>query len=236
MVDQALLMIADIGGYTQYMRLHRMSLAHSQEITGRLLDAMVRAVPGLELVEVEGDAAFLYAPVANSARSPVAEVAQFALSMHQAFHSQQDRMVALDMCSCPGCVEAGRLHVKFVAHVGEVALQTIGRHTQLVGVDVIAVHRMLKNSVPIREYVLMTEPIYAQSPPPFRDAVSEVEDNLEGLGRTTLYYVDLQPLALPPSPAPTPTFARRVRETTGVVLHGMPKMFGKQANRATVEA
>ena len=59
MVDQALLMIADIGGYTEYMRLHRMSLAHSQEIAGRLLEAMVGAADRLELVEIEGDAAFL---------------------------------------------------------------------------------------------------------------------------------------------------------------------------------
>ena len=52
MVDQALMMIADIGGYTQYMRLHRLSLAHSQDITGRLLKAVVRAAPELKLIEV----------------------------------------------------------------------------------------------------------------------------------------------------------------------------------------
>ena len=35
----ALLLIADIGGYTRFMNLHRMSLAHAQENTPRLLDA-----------------------------------------------------------------------------------------------------------------------------------------------------------------------------------------------------
>src|SRR5205085_2259630 len=147
MVDQALLMIADIGGYTRYMRLHRMSLAHSQDITGRLLKALVRAVPQLKLIEVEGDAAFFYAPIDDAAGVSTPNVAtELALRMHGAFHSEQDRLIALNMCSCPGCVEAGKLRVKFVAHVGEVALQTIKRRSQLVGVDVIAVHRMLKNS------------------------------------------------------------------------------------------
>ena len=47
---QALLVIADIGGYTRFMRLHRMSLAHAQENTLRLLEAMIDAEPRLRLV------------------------------------------------------------------------------------------------------------------------------------------------------------------------------------------
>ncbi|MBA3398745.1 MAG: DUF2652 domain-containing protein, partial [Acidimicrobiia bacterium] len=33
-----LLLIADIGGYTDYMRSHRMSLAHAEVNTARLLE------------------------------------------------------------------------------------------------------------------------------------------------------------------------------------------------------
>jgi len=228
MVDKALLMIADIGGYTQYMRLHRMSLAHSQEITGRLLEAMVRAVPRLDLVEIEGDAAFLYALVDRAANSQVADTADLALKMHQAFHGEQDRMIGLNMCSCPGCVEAGKLRVKFVAHVGEVAKQTIKRRTQLVGVDVIAVHRMLKNSVPIDEYLLMTEPVYRHSTLPTRESATELQEDLEGLGSTKLYYLPIQTSALKPPPPAKPTLMRRLRTTTGVVCRGVPRMLRKQ--------
>jgi hypothetical protein len=234
MVERALLMIADIGGYTQYMRLHRMSLAHSQEITGRLLEAMVHAIPRLDLIEIEGDAAFLYALVEDD-DWPVAYASEFALTMHHAFHVQQDRLIRLNMCSCPGCVEAGRLRVKFVAHVGEVAKQTVKRRTQLVGVDVIAVHRMLKNSVPIEEYVLMTEPIYRQSVPAVRASAIEVEEEFEGLGRATLYYFDLRSIALEPTPPPKPTLMRRLRETSGVVCRAMPGMLRKQAPHASAE-
>jgi D-serine deaminase-like pyridoxal phosphate-dependent protein len=57
----ALLVIADIGGYTRFMSLHRTSLAHAQENTLLLLDAIIDAAPDLELSGLEGDAAFLYA-------------------------------------------------------------------------------------------------------------------------------------------------------------------------------
>ena len=59
---RALLLIADIGGYTRFMRLHRMSLVHAQDNTTRLLEATIDAAPRLELAGIEGDAAFLYVP------------------------------------------------------------------------------------------------------------------------------------------------------------------------------
>ena len=69
---RALLLLADIGGYTRFMKLHRMSLAHAQENTDRLLKAVVDAAPRLRLADLEGDAAFLYVAhdVAPRAMSP----------------------------------------------------------------------------------------------------------------------------------------------------------------------
>ena len=60
--ERSLLMIADIGGYTTYMRTHRMSLAHAEVNTTRLLEKVIDAAPEFELIEVEGDAAFLSRP------------------------------------------------------------------------------------------------------------------------------------------------------------------------------
>src|SRR5437764_119713 len=57
--ERALLLIADIGGYTDYMRAHRMSLAHAEVNTARLLEAVIDAAGDFELIEIEGDAAFL---------------------------------------------------------------------------------------------------------------------------------------------------------------------------------
>ena len=42
MAEQStLLLIADIAGYTRFMKFHNASLAHAQEIVGRLLDVPI---------------------------------------------------------------------------------------------------------------------------------------------------------------------------------------------------
>src|ERR1043165_1794274 len=99
MPDRALLLLADIGGYTEFMRLHRLNLAHSQEITQRLLESMLDAAPSLRLVEVEGDALFLSAPD-ESPREPGDSSGWLpsALAMYQAFHAKQQWMVAHNLC------------------------------------------------------------------------------------------------------------------------------------------
>ena len=45
--ERSLLLIADIGGYTEYMRTHRMSLAHAEVNTARLLEKVIDAAPEL---------------------------------------------------------------------------------------------------------------------------------------------------------------------------------------------
>ena len=50
--QRALLLIADIGGYTEYMRTHRMSLAHAEVNTARLLEAIINAAGDFDLIEI----------------------------------------------------------------------------------------------------------------------------------------------------------------------------------------
>jgi hypothetical protein len=224
-------MIADIGGYTKFMKLHRMSLAHAEDITGRLLVAVVESSP-LPLIEIEGDAAFFSAPLGQVD----ANATTLSLAMHQGFHSQLDRMVALNMCSCDACMQSRNLKVKFVGHVGEVATQTISGHEKLVGVDVIAVHRMLKNAVPAPEYLLMTESLVDQCGADVRQGASRIEQELEGLGSASLYFVDLEQFALQRPPPPKPTLPRRLGETMGVGFRGLPAALGLRRSRRAPEA
>src|ERR1700712_3546027 len=151
---RSLLLIADIGGYTEYMRFHRMSLAHAEVNTGRLLEKVIDAVPGFELIEIEGDAAFL-ALEADSldSEATVALTLDAAMAMHRAFHIERQYV-------------ATNLKLKFVAHIGEVATQTIRERRKLVGIDVILVHRMLKNPVKVPEYLLLSQELYSTSGTP----------------------------------------------------------------------
>ena len=122
---RALLLIADIGGYTEYMSTHRMSLAHAEVTTARLLEKVIDAARGFDLIEIEGDAAFLSRKAdALDGDAMLATATQAAVSMHRAFHIERQH-VATNLCPCDWCAQADNLKLKFVAHVGEVATQTI---------------------------------------------------------------------------------------------------------------
>src|SRR5918997_25732 len=159
---RALLLIADIGGYTEYMQYHRSMLGHAEAATRRLLDKIVGAARGFDLIEIEGDAAFLSRDAEGlDGAATLSAVTSAAVAMHRAFHAQR-RLIELNMCPCRSCTQTSALKLKFVAHVGDVATQTIKRRKKLVGMDVIYVHRLLKNSVHLPEYVLVSEELYRE--------------------------------------------------------------------------
>src|SRR5436190_4959190 len=116
--DRALLVIADIGGYTDYMSSHRMSLAHAEVNTARLLEKVIDAARHFDLIEIEGDAAFLSRQVDTlDGDDALSATTQAAVRMHRAFHLERQHVVT-NLCPCDGCV-ADNLKLKFVAHIGE---------------------------------------------------------------------------------------------------------------------
>jgi hypothetical protein len=234
--ERALLLIADIGGYTEYMRTHRMSLAHAEVNTARLLEAIIDAAGDFDLIEIEGDAAFLSLradDLDNDATA--AAMTRVVTAMHVAFHRER-RYVASVLCPCDACEQADNLKLKFVAHVGEVATQTIRDRRKLVGIDVILVHRLLKNPVEDLEYVLFSEELYRTGGTAF-DPVRELPQDLEGIGPVRTYVAGIEGVAgsLPPLPQPGPL--ERVGRTLGVAGRGLPYMLGlRRTRRATASA
>jgi uncharacterized protein DUF2652 len=230
----ALLVIADIGGYTRFMKMHRTSLAHAQENTSRLLEAIIDAAPDLELSGLEGDAAFLYAtrPTADEITRSLAGLAS---AMHRAFHDEQRRLEVLRVFWCDGCKQTGQLTVKVVAHYGETVVSTTRGRSTLAGLDVILVHRMLKNSVPISEYVLMTDAVLERAGPPIADLTSPIEEELEGLGSQRLHYADMAQLAGPESTPPNVSLFERAASTGSLMARGLPYYVGLKKSEVTVE-
>src|SRR3954470_22162689 len=159
------------------MQGHRTLLGHAEAATTRLLEKVVDAARGFDLIEIEGDAAFLSREAdtldAGAARDLITEV---ALAMHRAFHAER-RLVERNLCPCASCRQTSELKLKFVAHVGEVATQKIKRRRKLIGMDVIYVHRLLKNPVQVPEYVLVSEAIYRNgvtaSPEPVMQEIAQ---------------------------------------------------------------
>ena len=233
--ERAVLLIADIGGYTEYMRTHRMSLAHAEVNTARLLEKVIDAAPEFELIEIEGDAAFLSRTAAPAGDDAVAATTQAAVRMHRAFHLERQH-VATNLCPCDGCIQAENLKLKFVAHIGEVAIQTIRDRRKLVGIDVIHVHRLLKNPVAAPEYVLLSEDLYRTGQATLPDTVHEIAHHLEGIGPARAYFVEIEDLAGAPPPLPDPRRLQRLSRTFDVAGRGLPYMLGLKRRRRQAPA
>jgi hypothetical protein len=234
---RALLLIADIGGYTEYMQFHRSILGHAEAATKRMLDKIVDAARDFDLIEIEGDAAFLSRD-ADGLDGPatLSAITRAAVAMHRAFHAER-RLVELNICPCQSCTQTSGLKLKFVAHVGDVATQTIKRRKKLVGMDVIYVHRLLKNPVKVPEYLLVSDDLFRNGGTASSELVmQEIAQDLEGIGRVQTFFVDVEDMAAPLAPLPDPSWPRRIGGTLGMVGRGLPHVLPRRRPRSLTSA
>jgi hypothetical protein len=226
-VQPTLMLIADIAGYTKFMKFHSASLAHAQEIVARLLEVVIDAAgPSLRLAKLEGDAAFFYMPVPKDGTLDPALVAGHAAAIYRAFHVRAADLSVNTLCPCDGCQQSGNLKIKLVGHVGGVAMQKVKQLTELAGVDVIVVHRMLKNAVPVPEYLLITKPVHAMIGSPLHERAAPLTLDLDDIGPTEAYYLDLTEWtdALPPPRKLSPW--RRLVRHVSLGLRTLPRELG----------
>ena len=97
-IQPTFLLIADIAGYTRFMKFHRASLAHAQDIVAQLLEAVIDATQGkLTLAKLEGDAAFFYVPFPKGKEPDLEFVAEQSAAIYRAFHRRASdlRLVGL---------------------------------------------------------------------------------------------------------------------------------------------
>jgi hypothetical protein len=80
-----------------------------------------------------------------------------------------------------------------VVHGGEFDMQEIAGRRELIGPDVVVAHRLLKNSVPMREYALVTS-ARADVAAAFELRPTEGRDEYADIGDIDYFYVDLQPV------------------------------------------
>jgi hypothetical protein len=201
----AFLVIVDISGYTAFINERQTSLLHAEQIITELMEAVIdRAAHPLTVNKLEGDAALLFGEVAAGdqagARDVLAQVKAFFPAFAACLGRQRE---ARANCVCDACTGIERLQLKAFVHVGELAIKRVRQFEELAGEEVILVHRLLKNHVPRREYVLFTEPVRAAAGLEAAALEAHLED-LEGIGETALWLVAPQalPFDLPPAPAP----------------------------------
>jgi Protein of unknown function (DUF2652) len=163
-IKDAYLILADISGYTPFVKMHRASILHAEEIVTELMEAIIDAAgPPLILNKLEGDAAFLYAPAAARNNPDSQLIFAQVRGFFQAFKARQQALIKAGEggCFCEACCNIEALQLKVILHYGQVVIKHVHHHEELAGRDVILTHRLLKNSLGIHEYVLTTEDFYS---------------------------------------------------------------------------
>ena len=166
--SEVLLLIADISGYTRFMLTNRTARVHAHGIVADLLGVVAReAPPPLAVNKFEGDAIFMVAPRPETGWSDAGRALGARLTgFIDAFNRRITELASSNICDCIACQQMVTLRLKVIAHYGVAVRSRIAGFDEVSGVDVILVHRLLKNEVRASEYVLLTEPAYAFLEPP----------------------------------------------------------------------
>jgi len=156
----SLLLIPDISGFTRFV--NEIEIEHGRHIVSELLESIIDADDlGLTVAEIEGDAILFYL---KDAVPSVARVTELAERMFVRFHTQLKLYESRRICHCGACSSSQSLSLKIVAHSGPIEFIQVKEFLKPYGPDMIFVHRLLKNSVPDNEYLLVTEQMADQDP------------------------------------------------------------------------
>ena len=220
------IVIVDISGYTEFVKMHRTAMVHAEQIITDLMESVLDVQgPPLVLDKLMGDAATFYSR--DDGEDSAAGIAAQVVRFFDAFNESEGVLVSCNVCICDACNQMGSLRLKAILHHGDLLLKEMGGGTELAGPDVIVAHRLLKNSVVGDEYVLMTKA--------FHDRAGD----LEGLSpvfrqeETDLGPVDVA-VFFPESgdrPLPKATLGGRLKQFVRIEAKGAQRMLKGHSTR-----
>ena len=195
MQNSGFLYIPDISGFTKFIT--QTEIEHSNEIISDLIEVIIKSNDlGLNISEIEGDSVLFYL----LGEPPVLEaIVDQSKKTFIDFHAAIQTMTEEFDCNCKACTTISNLTLKFITHWGECKEVPIQKFTKLIGSDVILAHRLLKNSVPDKEYLLLSQKYldHQKSKSLIREAWINYKQNieiLEDFGEINIQYIPLSPL------------------------------------------
>jgi hypothetical protein len=191
--EPACLVIADISGYTGF--LAGAELDHAQDILADLMNTVVTAFrPTFRLAKLEGDAAFVYA-ITETVDGP--QLQDTVERCYFAFRRRLRDIGQASMCECNACILVPHLDLKVVAHHGRIIRQRVASWEELVGSDIIVVHRLLKNHIDeatgVDSYAVYTDACVAAMgvDDPVAAGFVEHVEAFDGVGEIRMWVRDL---------------------------------------------
>ena len=162
-IKDIFIILVDISGYTRFIRYHRISLLHAEKIVAELMESILREVEVPVMAhEILGDAISLYA-IDEHTPGQAEKIYSQLQKYFNAFKAREASLISeCKLCECEACKQVGKLRLKAILHHGQAAFTRIQNIQKISGEDVIVSHRLLKNSLDSKEYILMTESFASQ--------------------------------------------------------------------------
>jgi hypothetical protein len=192
-----LICIPDISGFTEFMSSTDIEL--SSKVIPSLLNKIIYSNEiDLKVSEIEGDAVLFY----RTGKLPkFADLINQCRFFYTEFYAQLEKLQRDYRHDVEGEPIPDVLGLKIVLHYGqEITAIPIGKNIKLMGEDVIMAHRLLKNHVPLEEYILISQKVLDE----YKDeeiernfgwgTLREVETKYEHLGKISYGYINLRPL------------------------------------------
>ncbi|GAA4271985.1 DUF2652 domain-containing protein [Aquimarina gracilis] len=195
--EPTLICIPDISGFTQFMSSTDIELA--AKVIPSLLNRVIYANKlNLKVSEIEGDAVLFYK---TGPLPTFTEIVYQCRLFYTEFYDQLKKLRKKYKDQPGGANIPDILGLKIVVHFGkQVSAVPIGKNIKLMGEDVIIAHRLLKNKVPIEEYILLSEDLLSK----FKDDTIERnfgwgdlhdrETEYKHIGEINYSYINLKPL------------------------------------------
>lgn len=195
MQNQTLIFIPDISGFTEFV--NQTAIEHSQHIISELLEIIIDANQlNFKISEIEGDAVLFYKV---DSIPTITDIFNQSKEMFIRFHSYLAEIEATNVCQCGACKTASNLTLKFITHLGETKEVQIKNFKKLIGSDLILAHKLLKNTIPSSEYLLVTEKYLSNSAEDIKILENWVKvenstTNFESFGDVSSKFIDFKPL------------------------------------------
>jgi hypothetical protein len=179
--------IADISGYTSFMLTNKFAIEHAKLTINEILKTLIKysELP-IEISKLEGDAIFFYL-------EPIRDTQWLSQKLFQFFAAFNEKVKELQessTCRCGACKNINSLKLKIIVHYGLASLENFYQFKELSGLDVIVVHRLLKNHVPQKRYLLLTEAAYQHMQLPEHLSLEKGKEIYADIGEVSIYVCD----------------------------------------------
>lgn len=192
-----LLCIPDISGFTQFMSDTDFELS-SKVIPSLLNNIIYSNEIGLKISEIEGDAVLFYR---SGELPPFDELISQCKLFYTQFYKQLETLRKKYSSKKDAVKIPDILGLKIVLHFGkEIGVVPVGKMIKLMGEDVIIAHRLLKNDIPIKEYILISDELISNYKKTAKDGQFEWAElkkshiEVDHVGTINFHYIDLAPL------------------------------------------